>query len=173
MNLKLVKLDETYKELLTNMLNEWKNYKSNNPDDLTPYAIFKNNCNDFSYYLENLEVKEGNTKLVPDSTFFALDTDKNIFVGACNIRHYLNEYLTQYGGHIGVGVRPSERGKGYGKEIVRLALIESKKLGINKVLMTCNKNNIASRNTILSNNGILENEVQKDNEIIQRFWINL
>ena len=48
MNLKLVKLDETYKDLLMDMLNEWKNYKSNNPDDLTPCAIFKNDCNNFS-----------------------------------------------------------------------------------------------------------------------------
>ena len=72
MNLKLVKLDETYKDLLIDMINEWKNYKSNNPDDLTPYAIFKNDCYDFSYYLKNLEVKEGNTKLVPDSTFFCI-----------------------------------------------------------------------------------------------------
>lgn len=161
MNIELVKLDIKYKDKIKDMLDEWINFKSENKDELTPYAIFKNDYNDFNYYLNKLEVKKRNTKLVRDSTFFALDNDKNIFVGAINIRHNLNEYLLNYGGHIGIGVRPSYRKKGYAKEIIKLGLMECKKLGIFKVLMTCNKNNIASRNTILSNNGILENEVKK------------
>ena len=54
-----------------------------------------------------------------------------IFVGAINIRHYLSEKLLLDGGHIGDGVRPSERRKGYATEIIRLGLEECKKLGIN------------------------------------------
>ena len=111
---------------------------------------------------------------VPDSVFFLLDEDRNRLLGAVNIRHYLNEHLLREGGHIGDGIRPSERRKGYATEMIRLALIECKKLGINKVLMTCDKDNIGSAKSIINNGGILENEfVNSDGEVEQRYWITL
>ena len=73
---------------------------------------------------------------------------------------------------------PSERRKGYAKEMLRLILIKCKELGADKVLLTCDKENIASAKTIISNGGILENEVKDEvslskSGIIQRYWINL
>ena len=95
-------------------------------------------------------------------------------VGAVNIRHYLNEKLLFDGGHIGDGVRPSERRKGYATKIISLALDECKNLGINKVLITCNKDNIGSAKSIINNGGILENEVvDEDKQVVQRYWIKL
>ncbi len=173
MGIKLIKIDESYKDLVIEMIEEWKEYKSNNKDEFTPYSIFKNDYKDFSYFLDNLEIKKGNSKLVPDSTFFLYDDSKNILIGAINIRHSLNDYLLKYGGHIGNGIRPSLRNLGYGTKIIELGLKECKKLGITKVLMTCNKNNIGSKKAIINNGGILENEVIKDNEIIERYWIDL
>ena len=112
--------------------------------------------------------------MVPDSTYFLLDVDRNRLLGAINIRHYLNDYLLKFGGHIGDGIRPSERGKGYATEMVRLALIECKKLGIDKVLMVCDKSNIASAKTIIKNGGVLENEIiDENNKVNQRYWITL
>ena len=106
--------------------------------------------------------------------FFLLDEERDRLLGAVNIRHYLNESLLREGGHIGDGIRPSERNKGYGTELVRLALEECRKLGINRVLMTCDKDNIASARTIVKNGGVLENEfVNSDREIEQRYWIAL
>ena len=102
-----------------------------------------------------------------------LDLDRNRLIGAVNIRHELNEDLLLYGGHIGDGVRPSERKKGYATEMIRLALIECKKLGINKVLITCDKDNIGSRKSIINNGGIKENEVMEDGEILERYWITI
>ena len=111
---------------------------------------------------------------VPDSTFFLLDEERNILLGAVNIRHYLNDYLLKYGGHIGDGIRPSERNKGYATEMIRLALQECVKLGIRKVLIICDKSNIASAKTIIKNGGILENEiVDEKGRIEQRYWINI
>ena len=110
-------------------------------------------------YIKNMDLVEASDGLVPDSTFFALDTDRNIFVGAVNIRHYLNDRLLLDGGHIGDGVRPSERLKGFATQMIRLALEECKKLGINKVLMVCDKDNIGSAKSIMNNGGVLENEV--------------
>ncbi len=75
------------------------------------------------------------------------------------IRHKLNESLLKNGGHIGDGVRPSERRKGYATEMIRLALEECKKIGIDRVLMVCYKDNIGSRKSIINNGGVLENEL--------------
>ena len=89
MNIKLVKLTHEYKQQLTDMMDEWLAVEQ----DFSPYAIRKSDYHDFDNYLENLELKETRDGLVPDSTFFCLDLDRNIFVGAVNIRHYLNENL--------------------------------------------------------------------------------
>lgn len=94
-------------------------------------------------------------------------------VGAVNIRHDLNEYLLKYGGHIGDGVRPSERRKGYATKMINLALKECKKLKIKRVLLVCDKNNIGSAKSIINNGGILENEDINDDKIIQGYWIDL
>lgn len=167
--LKLVKLEKKYEKQLIDMMDEW----SKTGEKIVPYAIRKTDYYDFDAYLESLEVKDNKEELVPDSTFFCLDTDRNIFVGAVNIRHYLNESLLLNGGHIGDGVRPSERRKGYATEMIRLALEECKKLGINKVLMVCDKDNIASARSIQKNGGILENEVLVDGIVEQRYWIDI
>ena len=105
-------------------------------------------------------------------TYFLFDSQENI-VGSINIRHYLNEYLAKIGGHIGYGIRPSQRKKGYATKMLRLALPLAKKLGINRVLISCDKNNIGSSKTIINNGGILENEIEDNNSIIQRYWIEL
>lgn len=174
MNLKLVKLSKEYKPLLEDMLSEWIDDIKTNNTNHSPWAIFKNDYHDFDYYLENLEFKEARDGKVPDSTFFCLDVDRNIFVGAINIRHYLNEELLLGGGHIGDGIRPSERRKGFATEMIRLGLLECKKLGIDKVLMTCDKDNIGSAKSIINNGGVLENEfVNEEGKIEQRYWIEL
>ena len=172
MNVKLIKLTKEYKKELIEMIDEWKIDQEINHTNQSPYAIFKNSYDDFDYYLQNLEVKESDI-LVPDSTYFLLDLDTNKLIGAVNIRHYLNDYLLKYGGQIGDGIRPSFRNKGYGTEMIRLALEKCRKLGIDKVLMVCNKNNIGSKKTIVKNGGIKENEVLEDGNIYERYWITL
>ena len=169
MNMKLVKLSYEYKQQLFDMMEEWLLVEQ----DFSPYMIRRNDYHDFDYYLANLEIKKEQDGRVPDSTFFCLDTDRNIFVGAINIRHYLNEELLYTGGHIGDGIRPSERRKGYATAMIGLGLEECRKLGITKVLMTCDKDNIGSAKSIMNNGGVLENEVMEDGVLEQRYWITL
>lgn len=57
--------------------------------------------------------------------------------------------------------------------MIRLALYEAKKLGIDKVLMCCDKRNIASAKSILNNGGVLENEVEINGILKQRYWIDV
>lgn len=168
MNLRLVKASEEYRSQISDMMEEWNSYG----EKIIPYSIRRLDYTDFENYCNNLEIKDDSTGLVPDSTFFCLDEDRNIIVGAVNIRHYLNESLLLNGGHIGDGVRPSERRKGIATKMIALALDECRKLGIEKVLMVCDKDNIGSAKSIVNNGGILENEVEIDGVIEQRYWID-
>ena len=111
--------------------------------------------------------------LVPSSTYLAVREKDNYIVGMIDIRHYLNEYLTQAGGHIGYGVRKTERNKGYAKQMLKLALEKCKELKIKKVLITCDEDNIASEKVILSANAKLEDIRNVDGENKKRFWIDL
>lgn len=169
MKLKLVKAANEYRTQITEMLDEW--YSSG--EKIVPYAIRRLDYHDFEYYCRNIENRNTNEKAVPSSTFFCLDEDRNIMVGAVDIRHYLNQSLLLNGGHIGDGVRPSERRKGIATKMIGLALQECRKLGINKILMVCDKNNIGSAKSIINNGGILENEIIVDGVEEQRYWIIL
>lgn len=165
--LKLVKLEEKYIPQLNEMMDEWTNAN----EKIIPWAIRRCDYHNIDEYMKSLEIKEAYDNCVPDVTFFCLDTDRNIFVGAVNIRLYLNDKLVTDGGHIGDGIRPSERGKGYGTQMISLALEECDKLGIKEILMCCDKDNIASARTIIKNGGILENEVNDKGKTVQRYWI--
>ena len=111
--------------------------------------------------------------LVPSSTYLGVREKDNYIVGMIDIRHYLNEYLTQVGGHIGYGVRKTERNKGYAKQMLKLALEKCKELKIKRVLITCDEDNIASEKVILSANAKLEDIRNIDGENKKRFWIDL
>lgn len=113
-------------------------------------------------------VREG---IVPASTYLAVRRSDKRVVGMIDIRHRLNEFLLELGGHIGYSVRKSERRKGYASEILRLGLEKCRDINIQKILITCDKGNIASVKTIINNGGILENEVLDGEEITQRYWI--
>ena len=173
MSLKLIKGSYQYKEPIITMLKEWKEYNDTHDVNGSPWAIFKNGYDDFDFYLSNLETSEPKDGWGPDSTFFCFDEQRDIMVGAVNIRHCLNDHLLLCGGHIGDGIRPSERRKGYATQMIGLALEECRKIGIKKVLMVCDKDNIGSAKSIIRNGGILENEVIENGKIKQRYWIDL
>ena len=168
MKLKLVKLEENYKKQLFDMMDEW----CATGEKIVPFAIRKTDYHDFETYCNSLDVKEETSEFVPASTYFCLDEERNIFVGAVNIWHYLNERMLLGGGHIGDGVRPSERRKGIATRMIHLALLECKKMGIENVLMVCDKDNIASAKSIINNGGILENEIVLNGKLQQRYWIS-
>jgi len=114
------------------------------------------------------------TDFVKSTVYFAVNNKNNRIVGMVDIRHSLNDALLIRGGHIGYGVRPSERKKGYASKMLALALDECRRLGIAKALLTCDKDNIASARVIQKNGGVLENEFTDDaGEITQRYWIDV
>ncbi|MDR7871196.1 MAG: GNAT family N-acetyltransferase [Tissierellaceae bacterium] len=127
------------------------------------YISFCNNLNEET-------VRKG---LSPETTYLAICIDDGHLVGMINIRHRLNDFLLKFGGHIDYSVRKSKRNKGYATEMLGLALKECTRLNIKKVLITCDKNNIASAKTIINNGAKLENEIKNKGKISQRYWITL
>ncbi len=111
--------------------------------------------------------------LVPSSTYLGVREKDNYIVGMIDIRHYLNDFLKQFGGNIGYSVRKSERNKGYAKQMLKLALEKCKDLKMKKVLITCDEDNIASEKVILSAGAKFEDIRNVDGENKKRFWIDL
>lgn len=112
---------------------------------------------------------------VPATQFLFLRKRDNRLVGMLQVRHYFNDYLEKYAGHIGYSVRPGERRKGYAKEMLKTALPFCREIGLEKVLIACIDGNIGSEKTILTNGGVYESTVhepQHDRDL-KRFWITL
>lgn len=92
-------------------------------------------------------------------------------VGTICMRHYLTKDLEEFGGHIGYSIKPSQRRKGYAKEALRIVL-NLYKNKYDEILITCEKENIASNKTILANGGILINQIEKFGLNINRYKIS-
>lgn len=124
---------------------------------------------------DDLKVPNSSEDRVPAHTYFCLRQSDGRIVGMINIRHRLNDFLLREGGHIGYSIRPTERRKGYGTQMLKLALEKCRELNLDRVLITCDKVNVASARVIINNNGVLENELYSElySEIIERYWITL
>ena len=92
----------------------------------------------------------------PGKTFLLIRENDNRLVGTINVRWDLNEAMLRFGGHIGYGIRPSERGKGYSKINLYLGLKEALKCGLSRVMIGCSASNIPSDRTIRALGGVLE-----------------
>ena len=108
-------------------------------------------------------------------TFLLIRKNDNRIVGTINVRWNLTPELLQFGGHIGYGIRPTERQKGYNKINLYLGLIEAKKIGLDKVMLDCSTTNLGSDKTIKALGGILERcEIDPwDNELTNVYWIDV
>ena len=129
---------------------------------------------DFVYedWLETIQLAEAGLGLpqgfVPYIQLISFAADGRA-VGFLNLRLRLNDYLLQEGGHIGYSIRPSQRRKGLAKLQLKLGLAEARKQGLERVLITCDEDNEASRAVILANGGALE-DIRAGKE---RYWIDL
>ena len=112
---------------------------------------------------------------MPAEQYIAVDTKNHTIVGMLNFRKELNDYLLNYIGHIGYSVALSKRRQGLGTVMLQLALIEAKKFGLDKVLITCTDDNIASIGVIENNGAVLEDKRVDpgDQKLTRRYWITL
>lgn len=111
---------------------------------------------------------------VPSDTYLAVRTGDHRLVGMIDLRHHIDHpILGTWGGHIGYSVHPDERRKGYATRMLQMDLENARRLGISRVLITCDDGNIASEKTILRNGGVYENSIPVEGRMVKRFWIEL
>ena len=124
---------------------------------------------DFPRYIrQQIDMSQGirlPPQYVPQTIYWLYVNGKPVGFG--KVRDYLNDNLRRIGGHIGYCIRPSERGKGYGKVILHELLIKAREKGIQEALLTCLETNLASRKVIESNHGELDSII--DGEC--HYWI--
>lgn len=123
--------------------------------------------------LRDMDIANTPPDRVPSYTYFYVREDDEKIVGMINIRLSLNDFLRREGGHIGYSIRPTERRKGYGTKMLKEALSFIKTIGLNDVIITCDKSNAASAGVIKNCGGILEEEFYSERfgEIVQRYQI--
>ncbi len=170
MALRLKKLDESMKGALADFIADWKDEEII-PSTLQKYSL---GFEEFAAHLHTMETDPPRL-LVPGTMMFLTDGDE--ILGAIEVRHFLNSGLLKYGGHIGYGVSPKHRGHGYAAKMIEMSMPFFKELKLDKVLVCCVSENVASAKSILNAGGVLENEVEIIRnglpKIGQRYWIDV
>ena len=177
LDMQLVQPSAEYKDSFIEAVREYKgeaeteptrNYRDLSLDDLEA---------DFEVFVErersHADGKNQPEGYVPQTELWLVDGGE--YIGRVSIRQRLNEHLLQIGGHIGYNIRPSERGKGYGNKILELALQEAKDMGIEKIRITCDVDNVASRKIIEKSGGVLDSEIPNPETGVGklRYWIDI
>lgn len=142
-------------------IEEHHKYKSN----INGSGSLDDYINNYEYWLQKLEedyIREPNEEKVPARTYFLIRENDNKIVGMINIRLTLNERLSKFGEHIGYGIRPTERGKGYNKINLYLGLKVCDEYRIDKVFLDADLNNPASWKTMEALGGIRVKEYYED-----------
>lgn len=170
MALQLKKLDQSMKGALADFIADWKD------EEIIPSTLQKYSLG-FEEFMAHLDTMENDPPrlLVPSTMWFLVDGDE--ILGACEVRHFLNSGLQKYGGHIGYGVAPKHRGHGYATKMIEMCMPAMKELKLDKVLICCVSDNVASAKSIINAGGVLEDEVEIIRnglpKIGQRYWVDV
>ena len=168
----MIKLVIPTKEYLDSYKEAFDEYQENN---ITTYHINDPYENDiiekYNEYRQALNLPPG---YVGADYYWLVDDERKYFIGEISIRHSLTEALKRYGGHIGYCVRYSDWNKGYGTLMLKLALEKAKERGFDKILITCDDDNLGSA-MVMEHNGFvledkIENEIDGKKIITRRYW---
>ena len=159
------KYEQSYRDYIAELGDEERYPFQLDLDHLDFNALLKR-LDDFA---NGVDIPEG---YVQSSTFWLIVGD--VLVGVSSLRHYLNERIKECGGHIGLGIRPSYRGRGLGTELLARTLIEARQRGIGEIHIHCHKDNEASGCMIARNGCVLVSEIEIGDPavIVQRYLIS-
>lgn len=172
--LKLIHPSRDYAEQILSYRNEFLQNKDSMDGTSRLWQI--SDINEWLLWIEKMATKEAYQEgWIPDIQYLCIREQDNRLVGMVDIRLEMNDYCARFAGQIGYSIRKSERQKGYAKEQLRLALEECRKLGLTCVLITCAKENEASRRTILACGGHFDGEEldESDGLLTQRYWVDV
>lgn len=131
-------------------------------------------CMDRYYKIQDNEYAKSIDRC-PGKTYFLIRKNDNKLIGMINIRHHLTPKMLVHGGHIGYGIRPTERRKGYNKINLYLGLIKAlEEFNLDKVMLDCDVKNLGSDKTIQALGGVLERTDidDYDGALTNVYWIN-
>lgn len=175
MKLYLVKPDLTYYEQYNEMMAEWYESKTHiAPWFLNSPVKSPEEFESLIRLLDNCEHGIVDKQFASTTSYFVVDESGKL-IGATSLRHYLTVAGLNTWGHIGYGVRPCERKKGYATQMLKMMLEEAKQKKIYKVLVGAYEGNVGSCKTIEKCGGQFENCVYMENEeeAIRRYWFDL
>ena len=175
--MKLVFPNIRYKDKAIDYINEFYEYQS----DINGSGALDRFLSESTYeawlekVLADIDIANVEKPRVPALTYFYVREEDDKIVGMVNIRLALNDFLREEGGHIGYSIRPTERRKHYGTEMLKDALKVCETIGIREVLVSCDKSNIASAKVIQNSNGKLDAEFYSETfgEVIQRYVVSI
>jgi predicted acetyltransferase len=162
--------NEKHRAAYENMIRRWRRVEM----PTSPGKLFAGK--DFDEFLSIVqhEPAESDPEKVPAHLFLLADTESSELFGAIQIRHHINHpNLIETGGHIGYGICPSERRKGYATRMLALAIPEAKKIGLSRLLVTCKDANVGSWKVIESNGGVFERTAFDEGQLTRRYWIEI
>ena len=169
----LAKPDLMFFEQYNEMMKEWQESGT----QIAPWFLNEplETMEEFARFIKMLDMCEhasGDSPYTSSTSFFVVDEHGRL-IGATSLRHYLTLEGYNSWGHIGYGIRPSERRKGYAVQSLKIMLEEAKDRHINEVLIGVHENNTGSRKTVEKCGGVYENTVtiEGDPEPIRRYWI--
>lgn len=160
--------NESHKDAYLEMIQEWKAHET----PTSPWRLFSGDT--YEDFLRIITKDLTDNEWGVNSTLFFLveDTGSHI-LWAIQIRYHINHpKLIETGGHMGYGIRPSARWKGYATQMLWLALKEAKNLWIDSVLITCDDDNIGSYLAIEANGWKFERYAEEDGVKVRRYWID-
>ena len=172
--LKLIKPNKEFYDKYKEMMDEW--YTDGSRIAPWPLRMEYSSEEQFKEMLNRVEEIERGENLGPFSsstTYWLYDDEKDNLIGASNLRHYLTEEGIKLFGHIGYGIRPKERRKGYGTILLKMTLQEAKNRNIDRVLLGAYEDNVASWKLMEKCGGKHENTVidEETGKPVKRYWI--
>jgi len=173
--MKFVFPNKDYKDNAIEFINEFHTYNS----DINGSGALDTYLNESSYekwiekVITDIDIANIESGRVPSFSYFYVRETDNKIIGMINIRLALNDFLRNEGGHIGYCIRPTERRQHYATNMLNEALVFCKTIGLDNIIVSCDKSNIASANVIKNCGGILDAEFYSDtfNEVIQKYII--
>ena len=162
--MKLVFPDITYKDRSTGYIREFYEYGSgiNGSGSLDRFLKESTYENWLQKILRDIDIANLPEGKVPALTYFYVREADERIVGMVNIRLALNDLLRSEGGHIGYSIRPTERRRHYGTDLLSAALKVCDTVGIREVLVSCDRDNIASAGVIRNCGGVLKSEIYSE-----------
>jgi len=162
--------NEKHRAAYEELMHGWRQVES----PTSPGKLFAGKDFDEFLSIVQREPTESDPAKVPAHLFFLADSDSRKLFGAIQIRHHIDHpNLIETGGHVGYGICPSERRKGYATSMLALAIPEAKKIGLARLLVTCKDENVGSWKAIESNGGVFERTTIDDGQLARRYWIEI